>query len=336
MKIGSFDIGPGAFLAPMAGITNPPFRRLCLEMGASLTVTELISCHALLFLSAKEKNRTRKLGQKTVSLIERYPGESPLAVQIFGRDPEAMAEAARIAAGEGADIIDLNFGCPARKVIKNGEGSGVALMRDPPLLEEIAQRVVRAVDVPVTAKTRLGYGPTEKNAVEVARRIEGAGVQALCVHARTRDQGHSGPTDLALLREVVDAVGIPVIGNGGIRCKADADQMLAQTGCARVAVGQGSKGNPWIFSELVGEAFAAGLEDRIATCRRHLELYVRWIGEARAVIEMRKHASWYLKGFAGAAALRGRLGLAVDVASFHGLLDEVPVSEASAKEASPS
>lgn len=332
MKIGPFEIGPGACLAPMAGITNPPFRELCREKGASLTVTELVSCHSLQFLLAKQKNRARKLGKKTASIIERYPGEAPLAVQIFGRDPEAMAEAARIVAGEGADIVDLNFGCPARKVIKNGEGSGVALMRDPPLLEEIARRVVRAVDVPVTAKTRLGYSPNERNAVDIARRIEGSGVQALCVHARTRDQGHSGPVDLELLAEVVDAVGIPVIGNGGIRSKADADRMMQKTGCDRVAVGQGSKGNPWIFSELSGGPASASLEDRIAVCRRHLELYVRWIGEERAVVEMRKHAAWYLKGFAGAAALRGTLGSAVDIASFHRLLDEVPSAQAAANE----
>jgi nifR3 family TIM-barrel protein len=236
-----------------------------------------------------------------------------------------MAEAARVVAGEGADVVDLNFGCPARKVIKGGEGCGVALMRYPELLGTIASEVVRAVDVPVTAKIRLGWSGAEKNAAFVARVLEDAGVKAICVHARTRDQGHSGPVDLETLRDVVRAVGVPVVGNGGIRSRADAEEMIAKTGCARVAVGQGAKGNPWIFREIAGGPCAPGLADRIATCRRHLEMFVEWAGEARAAIEMRKHACWYMRGFDGAAAFRKRLGEAIDAAAFHHLLDEIPI-----------
>jgi tRNA-dihydrouridine synthase B len=325
MRIGPFEIAAGAFLAPMAGITNPPFRRLCRELGAALTVTELISCHAVLHLFAKERNRRRPRGVKTLALLERYPGERPLVVQLYGRDPEPMAEAARIVAGEGADIVDLNFGCPARKVVKDGLGCGVALMRDPPLAGAIAAAVVSAVDVPVTAKHRAGWSAAEKNAAEVARALEGAGVAALCVHGRTREQGHAGPVDLDAIAAVVAAVSIPVVGNGGIRGPGDAAELLRRTGCARVAVGQGAKGNPWIFREIAGGPGAPGLAERVATCRRHLELYLEWCGEGRAVLEMRKHACWYLKGFEGAAAVRRRMGEAVDAAAFFRLLDGIPV-----------
>ena len=325
MRLGSHEIGGGAALAPMAGITNPPFRRLCRELGAAFAVTELVSCHAVVYLAAKERNRSRPRGAKTLSLMEPYPGERPFFVQLYGREPDIMAEAARVCAAAGADVIDLNFGCPARKVIKNGEGCGVALMRDPSLLGAIAASVVRAVDVPVTAKIRLGWSASEKNAVEVARILEAEGARMICVHARTREQGHGGPVDLEALAQVVAAVRVPVVGNGGIRSREDAEAMIARTSCALVAIGQGSKGNPWIFREIAGGAGAPGLADRVATCRRHLEMYIEWIGEPRAVIEMRKHACWYLRGFDGAAAFRKRLGEAVDAAAFHRLLDELPI-----------
>jgi len=326
MRIGPFEIGEGAALAPMAGLTNPPFRRLCRDLGAAFAVTELVSCHAVVYLATKERNRSKRRGVKTLSLMEPYPGERPFFVQLYGREPDLMAEAARIVAGEGADVVDLNFGCPARKVIKGGEGCGVALMRDPGLLGTIASEVVRAVQVPVTAKIRLGYSSAEKNAAAVARILEAAGVQAICVHARTREQGHSGPVDLEALQEVVDAVRGPVVGNGGIRSRADAEEMIAKTGCARVAVGQGAKGNPWIFREIAGGLGAPALAERIALCRRHIDLYAEWIGEARAAIEMRKHSCWYLRGFDGAAAFRKRLGDAVDVAALHRLLDEIQLT----------
>lgn len=325
MRLGAFEIGEGAALAPMAGITNPPFRRLCRELGAAFAVTELVSCHAVVYLAAREKNRSRPRGAKTLALMDPYPGERPFFVQLYGREPDVMAEAARIVAGEGADVIDLNFGCPARKVIKNGEGCGVALMRDLKLLGDIAGAVARAVDAPVTAKIRLGWSAAEKNAAEAARILEDAGVRMLCVHARTREQGHSGPVDLRTLAAVVSAVRVPVVGNGGIRSRADADDMIASTSCARVAVGQGAKGNPWIFREIAGGRGAPTLPDRVALCRRHLDLFAEWAGERRAAIEMRKHACWYIKGFDGAAAFRKRLGEAVDAAAFHRLLDGLPL-----------
>ncbi|MBN2341100.1 MAG: tRNA dihydrouridine synthase DusB [Deltaproteobacteria bacterium] len=324
LQIGKYAFHRGAILAPMAGITNPPFRQLCCELGAMYSVTELISCHAVVYFDSKARNREKKRGQKTLLLMDRYEGEHPHVVQLYGREPELMAQAAQIVEREGAEIIDLNFGCPARKVIKNGMGCGVALMRDPDLLGEITRRVVDAVKIPVTAKTRIGYGPAEKNGLEVAKIMAQAGVQLIMIHGRTRDQGHSGPVDLAYMKEIVDAVSVPVVGNGGIASKADADTMMEKTGCAAVAIGQGAKGNPWIFSEIAGTGEQPNLTARVATCRRHLALYVAWGGEQRAVTEMRKHACWYLKGFDGAAAFRKRLGEATSEAAFNRLLDEVP------------
>ncbi len=324
-SIGKFQFGNGASLAPMAGITNPPFRQLCQEMGALYSVTELVSCHAIVYFNTKPKNRTKKRGEKTLALMDKYDGETPHVVQIYGREPDLMAQAASIAEREGADIIDLNFGCPAKKVIKNGKGSGVALMLDPGLLGEISSAVVNAVKIPVTAKTRLGYSSDNRNAVEIANIIEQCGVQLLTIHARTREQGHSGDVDLLMLKNIVDAVSIPVIGNGGLKSAEDAGYMMQKTGCAGVAIGQGAKGNPWIFREISGGSGRPDLKDRVDTCKRHLKIFVEWSGERLAVLEMRKHASWYLKGFEGAAAFRKRLGEATSVENFMRLLNDIPV-----------
>ncbi|MFO8073292.1 MAG: tRNA dihydrouridine synthase DusB [Polyangia bacterium] len=323
MKLGGFHIAGGAALAPMAGITNPPFRKLCAQLGAVLTCSELISCHALLHTLDPRRRRRGRTAAETEALLESFDGERPFCVQLFGRDPEAMAAAARLIEERGADVIDLNFGCPARKVVKAGRGSGAALMRDPARLERVTRSVVRAVGVPVTAKIRTGWSERERNAVEIARRIEDSGAVALCVHARTRDQVHSGPIDLESLADVCRAVRIPVIGNGGIHSLEDAERMSELTGCALVSVGQAARGNPWIFRELAGGSGAATLEERVSICRRHLQMYVEWCTERRAVLEMRKHACWYLRGFDGAAAFRARLSSATSVEAFDRLLDEV-------------
>ena len=323
LKIGEIPIGKGAMLAPMAGITNPPFRRLCVELGAALTVTELISCHALSMIRKKPAHAHKRLGAATLPLMAPFDGEYPLVVQIFGRDPDLMVMAAEEAVDRGAHVVDLNFGCPAKKVVKNGEGAGCALMLVPDLLQEIARRVVGAVSVPVTAKMRIGWSPESKNGVEVAKRIEDAGVKLLTVHARTRNQVHSGPVDLEVLAGIVRAVTIPVIGNGGIRSAEDAKKMVEATGVRRVAVGQGAKGNPWIFRALAGNETEVTLTGRLDTCRRHLDLYVEWAGEFRAIREMRKHVAWYLKGFDGAAAVRDRINRTDDVEGVRRILDEV-------------
>ena len=309
----------------MAGITNPPFRQLCRELGAIFAVTELVSCHAVVFLDKKPRNRRRKHGSRTLALMDKFPFESPFVVQLYGRDPEVMAQAAVIVEACGADIIDLNFGCPARKVVKNGLGCGAALMRDPQTLGEITSQVVGAVSVPVTAKTRLGYSADDRNGVQIAKILEDSGAELITIHARTKEQGHGGSVDLEMLGEIVDAVNIPVVGNGGIAGPIDAREMIARSGCARVAVGQGAKGNPWIFREIAGGEGAPDLAGRVEICRRHLDLYISWSGEQRAVLEMRKHACWYLRGFDGAAAFRKRLGEAVDADAFSRLLDQLPV-----------
>jgi tRNA-dihydrouridine synthase B len=323
VQIGPHTIGPGAALAPMAGITNPPFRQLCRELGASLTVTELISSNALALLRRNPALESKSLGRATLPLLDRYKGESPFTVQIFGRDPEIMAEAAKEVVSRGADIVDLNFGCPAGKVVKAGKGAGSALMTDPALLQQIADSVVRAVPVPVSAKIRLGWSRQTINAEEVALRLQDAGVQLLTVHARTRDQVHSGPVDLDALARVCEAVSIPVIGNGGIRSGEDADEMMRRTGCDRVAVGQASRGNPWIFRAIAKNSEPPSLKERIDTCRRHLEQYTSWAGEHRTVREMRKHVAWYLKGFQGAARIRDRINRAESLEAFYELLDTV-------------
>jgi tRNA-dihydrouridine synthase B len=191
------------------------------------------------------------------------------------------------------------------------------------LLQVIAQKVVTAVAVPVTAKMRIGWSPETKNGVEIAKRIEDAGVELITVHARTRNQAHSGPVDLDHLARIVREVSIPVIGNGGIRTVDDARRMMDSTGVERVAVGQGAKGNPWIFRALAGDDTEVTLTDRIDTCRRHFSLYVEWAGERRAVREMRKHVAWYLKGFDGAAAFRDCINRTVDVTGVLDILDDV-------------
>ncbi len=324
MRIGPFDIGPGAILAPMAGITNPPYRQICHEQGAALTPTELISSHALVYLARRPADCAKRLSRQTRALVQRYPGEDPFDVQIFGSDPAQMAEAARIIASRGASIIDLNFSCPARKVVKNGRGAGVALMLDLPKLQQIAREVVSAVEVPVTAKIRVGYSPKKRNAPEAAKRLEQAGVRAICLHGRTRDQVHAGPVDYEIMAQVCRGVSIPIIGNGGIRSADDGQKMRERTGCAAVAIAQAAKGNPWIFCEFLDAAVRPTTAQRVALCRRHLALHVDWLeDEHRAVLEMRKHACWYLKGFSGAAAFRQRLAGATTVAGFHELLDGV-------------
>ncbi|MDJ0764192.1 MAG: tRNA-dihydrouridine synthase [Myxococcota bacterium] len=362
----------------MAGITNPPFRKLCKEMGAAFTVTELISAHALVFLSRKSSKKCLAARENMLLLIDRFEGEYPYAVQLFGRDPDVLCEAAQFIEARGVDIIDLNFGCPARKIIKGGQGAGVALMREPALLQAIAGRVVQAVSIPVTAKIRTGWSADDRNAPEVARRLADVGIQAICVHARTREQVHAGPVDLDTLAATCRSVSIPIIGNGGIRSPEDADRMIKKTGCQRVAIGQGAKGNPWLFRDLYFQVFhnrkidgkiggetngkiggetggkiggetngkiggetdgiiggeiggkmgrwaAPDLAERLSVFKRHLDLYVSWVGEDRAAREMRKHACWYLKGFDRAASFRKRLAEATDVAAYQRLIDDIPV-----------
>lgn len=335
MRIGALEIpsdgghpdgsATGLFtaVAPMAAVTNPPFRTLCREMGASFTVTEMVASEALVRGGAPGRNAMR---------LEKAPNESTYAVQLFGADPDTMAEAARIAEQEGASMVDVNMGCPVRKI--HSDGAGVALMREPSRAAAVVRAMTRAVRVPVTVKIRAGWDDQHLNAVEVARAVEGAGASLIAVHARTKEQIHGGGARLAIVRAVREAVAVPVLGNGGVRTVEDALRMRAETGCDGVMVGRGAHGNPWIFRSLrEGRDYVPTLAERLDAMRRHLALYVAYCsaegaartpaeGEHRAVREYRKHLAWYLHGLPGAAAVRGQLPRLLDVASVLEVLEE--------------
>jgi len=290
LKIGTVEIPSKLALAPMAGVTDAAFRQICAENGAGYTCTELISSKALCYGD-----------KKTQSLLAPFPGERPFAVQIFGSDPACMAEAAQIAAElSGADVVDINMGCPVGKVVKNGDGS--ALMKDPEKAARIAEAVVRSSPVPVTAKIRRGWDMGSLNAVEVARLLEQAGVSAIAVHGRTRVQMYGGQADWNSIREVKEAVHVPVIANGDIFKPEDAVRILERTGADMAMIGRGCFGNPWLFTQ--AKALLEGLplpplpplDVRCDTVVRQIELSAAARGERTAVLEARRHYCWYLKG----------------------------------------
>ena len=281
------------WLAPMAGVTDKPFRTLVQEQGCDLAFTEMISAKAI-----AHKN------PKTWLLLD-IKNEPPIGVQLFGSCPLVMAEAAQVAVEEGASLIDINMGCPVPKVVNNGEGA--ALMRNPPLAEEIVRRVVMAVPVPVTVKIRAGWDSL--SAPTLAARLVSAGVSAITIHARTRMQMYSGQADWEIITQVVQAVDVPIIGNGDTWSGGDARAMREQTGCAGVMVARGSLGNPWLFAEakasLEGrEHQPPTLKERIEMALRHFDMELSYRGQDRGMLFMRKHLAWYLKGLPGAAALK--------------------------------
>ncbi|MDT8902760.1 tRNA dihydrouridine synthase DusB [Anaeroselena agilis] len=304
MLIGAVAVAePAVVLAPMAGVTDLPFRLLAKEMGCSLLYSEMVSDKGLLHNNCH-----------TLDMLRIDDRERPVAVQIFGSEPASMAAAARIVARAGADIIDVNMGCPTPKIVKNGEGS--ALMRRPELARDILAAVVDAVQVPVTVKIRKGWDEESVNAVEIAALAEQAGVAAIAVHGRTREQFYSGTADWDIIRRVKERVKVPVIGNGDVRTPRDAERLLALTGCDAVMVGRASQGNPWIFRQ-IGHYLRDGgmlpppsLEERLAVLARHLEMLIGHKGEHIAIREMRRHAAWYTKGLPRAAEIRLRLNQA--------------------------
>ena len=290
MQIGGVTIGSGLALAPMAGVTDAAFREVCSRLGAGLTCTEMVSSKALCYQDRKSR-----------VLLRPFPDEHPLQAQIFGSDPVCMAEAAQIAReASGADIIDINMGCPVGKIVNNGDGS--ALMRDPEKAARVAEAVVKAVNVPVTVKMRRGWDKGSLNAPELARLLESVGVAAVTVHGRTRVQMYSGQADWGAIREVKEAVHIPVIANGDVFSAEDAVRILRQTGADGVMIGRGCFGDPWLFEQaraaLAGEPVPARppLAERCDVLVRQIERSAEVRGEKVALLEARRHYCWYLKG----------------------------------------
>jgi tRNA-dihydrouridine synthase B len=300
LQIGSVVLENPVVLAPMAGITDPPFRRIVKRFGPGLLCGEMVSATALHYQSGKSRG-----------LIAVNPAERPISIQIFGSDPAIMAEAARMAADQGADLIDINMGCPVPKVVKNGEGA--ALMNNLPLAGQIIRTVVRSVTVPVTVKFRLGWDEDHLVAVELARIAQESGAAAVAVHGRTRNQFYQGKADWEQISLVKQQVTIPVIGNGDIDSAQAAQAMLTMTGCDGVMIGQAALGRPWLFSQIVDYltlrrlAAEPTLAERFAVIWDHLNYQVAYSGEARGVKEMRKHLTWYFKELPGAARMRNRV-----------------------------
>lgn len=316
MKIGNVNIENNLILAPMAGVTDLPFRLLCKEEGCGLLYTEMVSAKAILY---KNKN--------TEELMQVTPGENPIALQLFGSDPEIMAEIAKRVEERPFDIIDVNMGCPVPKVVNNGEGS--ALMKNPKLVGQIVKAMSSAIKKPVTIKIRKGFNDDTVNAVEIAKIAEDAGAAAIAVHGRTREQYYSGKADWDIIARVKDAVSIPVIGNGDVTCAEDVLAMEKHTGCDGVMIGRGSRGNPWVFSRIrhymeTGEMLPPPELDEVKKMiLRHAALQLKYKGEYIGIREMRKHFAWYTAGYPNSAALRNRINYIESFAELEQMVQEM-------------
>ncbi|NPU86425.1 MAG: tRNA dihydrouridine synthase DusB [Syntrophaceae bacterium] len=324
LKIGSLAVGSREWMAPMAGVTNLPFRLIARSCGCGMAFTEMVSANGLI-----------RATRKTLHYLDMAPKDRPLGVQIFGSDPQVMAWATRIVTDAGADMVDVNMGCPVKKVVKTG--SGAALMKDPARAEAILREVRKATPLPLTVKIRAGWNSQSINAVEIAEIAERCGVDGITVHPRTAVQGYGGSADWTLIARVREAVAVPVIGNGDVRHPADALNMMRRTGCDAVMIGRACLGNPWIFDR-INVLRTEGRcpdppepEEKMRVIIRHLDLEISAMGEQAGIRSFRKHALWYTKGDRGGAQIRnvaGRLSekreLLELLRSFYGLERESP------------
>lgn len=315
MKIGNVQLDNEVFLSPMAGVTDLPFRTICKEKGCGMLYTEMINAKALSY----DDENTKKM-------LNMPDDGHPVAIQIFGSDPEFMGKAASILNKYPNQILDINMGCPAPKVVKNGDGS--ALMKNPELAARVLSAVVKNSDKPVTLKIRKGWDDTCVNAVEIAKIAEECGISAVAVHGRTREQFYSGKADWDIIRDIKEAINIPVIGNGDVFEVQDAVNMLEKTKCDAIMIGRGSQGNPWIFNRInhymkTGEILPEPtLEEKMNTAIKHMNLAVEEHGEYVAVREMRKHIGWYLKGLKNSARYRDQINKITDYKEVIAMLEE--------------
>ncbi|MCR4656405.1 MAG: tRNA dihydrouridine synthase DusB [Lachnospiraceae bacterium] len=314
IKIGDVELKNPWILAPMAGVSDLPFRLLASEMGAGMVCTEMISAKAILY---KNKN--------TKELMRISENEHPVSLQLFGSDPDILGRIAGEIESEPFDVLDLNMGCPVPKVVNNGEGS--ALMKDPVLAGKIIESMAKATRKPVTVKIRKGFDEGHINADEIGHIAQESGAAAVTVHARTRDQYYSGEADLEIIAKVKNRLSIPVIGNGDVKDYITAKHMLEYTGCDAVAVGRAARGNPWIFKELVtrdaGKKYVKpDLDEIIDMIERHARMLVGYKGEFTGIREMRKHAAWYLSGFKNSSKLRGSLNYVEALTELTDLLED--------------
>ena len=297
LKIGNISLDGNIVLAPMAGVTDLPFRLLCKEQGADLICTEMVSAKGIFY---NNKN--------TEDLLRIDDRERPVSLQLFGSDPDIISEMAKKIEYRNFDILDINMGCPVPKVVNNGEGS--ALLKNIPLAAKIIEKTVKAIDKPVTVKFRKGFGADEVQAIEMAKAAEAAGAAAVAVHGRTREQYYSGKADWEIIAKVKDTVSIPVIGNGDIFTPEDAKNMMEQTNCDGVMIGRGAQGNPWIFHQIKTYLETGMVPEKppfSEVCRmilRHAKMQIEWKGEKRGMREMRSHAAWYTAGYPHSASLR--------------------------------